>query len=311
MEFATGQEAFGFVQDQTLRINRTVYAQQYPELNYAELVPVNMEGPEWATGVATYTSDSVGQAAWFAGGAKDMRLAEVVQGQTEHRFHMAGIGYEFNLEEVNTAALIGRNLTNQKGDAARRAAEEFAHNNCLFGDTLKNQAGLTNSAAVTSGLVANNAGATSRLWANKTAAEILLDINTVLTGIYTGSNTVEMADTLLLPIERALTLGQTTMPNTTETVWSFIARTNSYTLVTGRPLMIRGILGLIAAGAGATARMVAYRRDPAVLEFHMPMAHKFLPVWQNGPTNFLVPGIFRLGGIEFKRPASVRYADGF
>jgi hypothetical protein len=121
-----------------------------------------------------------------------------------------------------------------------------------------------------------------------------------------------MADTLLLPIERALTLGQTTMSATnSETLWSFIARTNSYSLVTGRPLMIRGIRGLLTAGAGATARMVAYRRSPDVLEFHMPMAHKFLPVWQNGPTNFLVPGIFRIGGIEFKRPASVRYADGF
>jgi len=57
--------------------------------------------------------------------------------------------------------------------------------------------------------------------------------------------------------------------------------------------------------------MVAYRRDPAVLEFHMPMPHRFMPVWQNGPINFLIPGIFRIGGIEIKRPAAIRYADGF
>ena len=311
MEFATVQEALGFVQDQTLRINTTVYATQYPELNYAELVPVNMEGPEWATGVATYITDSVGQAAWFAGGAKDMRLAEVTQGSTEHRFHLAGIGYEFNLEEVNTAALVNRPLTNQKADAARRAAESFIHNNVLAGDTLKGQAGLINSSAVTTGNVALNAGATSRLWTAKTPAEILADINTVLTGIYTNTLTVEAADTLLLPIDRLLYLGQTVMPNTTETLLSFVTRTNSYTLATGRPLMIRGERRLLTAGASSTARMVAYRRDPAVLEFHMPMPHRFMPVWQNGPINFLIPGIFRIGGIEIKRPAAIRYADGF
>jgi hypothetical protein len=42
----------------------------------------------------------------------------------------------------------------------------------------------------------------------------------------------------------------------------------------------------------------------------MPMPHHFLPVWQDGPMDFLVPGIFRLGGIEIRRAAVFRYADG-
>ena len=312
MEFATAQDALGFVTDQTFRINADVYTTQYPEMNFAELVPVNSVGPEWSSGVITYTSDSAGQAAWFSGGAKDMRLAEVVRGRTEQTFDLAGIGYDFNLEEVNRAALIGQPLTNQKADGARRASLEFVHNAALYGDTLKNFAGLVNSAAVAQGLVANNAGATSRLWANKTPNEILADINGVLTGIYTGSSTVEMADTLLLPIASYLTLGQTRVAaDTTDTVLAFLQRTNAYTMVTGKPLTIRGVRRLETMGAGGLARMVAYRRDPSVVEFHYPMPHRFMPVWQNGPINFLVPGIFRIGGCEFKRPSAIRYADGF
>jgi hypothetical protein len=57
--------------------------------------------------------------------------------------------------------------------------------------------------------------------------------------------------------------------------------------------------------------MVLYRRDPSVLSFYLPMPHRFMPVWQNGPLNFLVPGIFRVGGVEIRRPYSVRYQDGF
>lgn len=312
MEFATAQDALGFVTDQTYRINAEVYATQYPELNYAELVPVNSQGPEWASGVITYTTDSAGQAAWFSGGAKDMRLADVLRGKTEHTFDMAGIGYEFNLEEVNRAALVNQPLTNQKADAARRGALEFIHNAALYGDTLKAFAGLFTSAAVTQGLVANNAGATSRLWVNKTPDEILADFNSVLTGIYTGSNTVEMADTVVLPIDSFLYIGQRRLSaDNQETVLSFLQRTNAYTMVTGRPLTIRGARRLETLGAGNTRRMVAYRRDPGVVEFHLPMPHRFMPVWHNGPLNFLVPGIFRLGGCEFKRPAAIRYADGF
>jgi hypothetical protein len=311
-EFATAQDALGYVTDQTYRINADVYATQYPELNYAELVPVNSNGPEWASGVITYVTDIAGKAAWFSGGAKDMRLADVIRGKTEQTFDMAGIGYEFNLEEVNRAALVNQPLTNQKADAARRAGLEFIHSAALFGDTLKNFAGLVNSAAVTQGLVANNAGATSRLWVNKTPDEILADINGVITGIYTGSATVEMADTLLLPVDSFLYLGQRRVdPTMPETIVNFLQRSNAFSLVTGRPLTIRGVNRLETQGAGATRRMVAYRRDPSVVEFHNPMPHRFLPLWQNGPLNFLTPGIFRIGGCEFKRPASIRYADGF
>lgn len=311
-EFATAQEALGFVTDQTYRINAEVYAVQYPDLDYAELVPVNSQGPEWASGVITYITDSAGKAAWFSGGAKDMRLADVIRGKTETTFDMAGIGYEFNLEEVNRASLVGQPLTNQKADAARRGALEFVHTAAMTGDPQKGFTGLLNSAVPTQGLVAQNAGATSRLWINKTPDEILLDVNTILTGIYLGSNTVEMADTLLLPIDSLLYIGQRRIdPTSPETILSFLLRTNAYTMTTGRQLTIRGRRELNTLGAGATRRMVAYRRDPAIVEFHLPMPHRFLPVWQNGPLNFLVPGIFRLGGVDIKRPASVRYGDGF
>jgi hypothetical protein len=312
MEFATAQEALGFVTDQTYRINAEVYAVQYPELNYAELVPVDSSGPEWSSGVITYVTDSAGKANWFSGGAKDMRLAEVTRGKTEATFDMAGIGYEFNLEEVNRAALVNQPLTNQKADAARRGANEFIHSFALLGDAGKGVKGLLNHAAAVQGLVAQNAGATSRLWTAKTVDEILADFNTALTGIYTGSQTVEMADTVLLPINKLLYIAQKRIDNTSQTtILEFLQQKNTYTLTTGRPLTIRGLLELTGIGAGATDRMVVYRRDPAVLSFYLPMPHRFMPVWQNGPLNFLVPGIFRMGAVELRRPYAVRYQDGF
>ena len=74
--------------------------------------------------------------------------------------------------------------------------------------------------------------------------------------------------------------------------------------------MIRAMRGLEAAGASADARMVAYRRDPSVLKLHIPMPHRFLPVYQDGPLNYVVAGVFRLGGLDIRRPAEVRYVDG-
>jgi hypothetical protein len=74
--------------------------------------------------------------------------------------------------------------------------------------------------------------------------------------------------------------------------------------------MMRGVRGLDTASASGAGRAIAYRRDPEVVKVHMPMTHRFLPVWQTGPLVFDVPGIFRIAGLEIRRPGAFRYLDG-
>ena len=93
------------------------------------------------------------------------------------------------------------------------------------------------------------------------------------------------------------------------TVLQWIQKYNVYTAQTGQPLIIRAVRALATAGAGGTARAIAYRRDPQIVKMHIPMPHRFLPVWQTGPITFDVPGIFRLSGVEIRRPGAFRYLD--
>lgn len=311
-QFDSAQSALGFVVDQTRAINATVYRAEYPDVDYAALVPVDSSAPEWASGMITYMTDTVGKAEFVSGMAKDIPLADVVRGKSDANYELAALGYEFSLEEINQAALLGIPLSSLKADAARRGAMEMLFGLAMIGETRKNMAGLLNSALVTSGLVAQNAGATSRLWSAKTPQEILKDFDDLLTGAYIASLTVELADTILISPERLAYLNTRTMSDTnSETVLSFIIRTNIYKLTTGRDLTIRAVRQLSTLGTGTTQRMVAYSRNPRNVAFHLPMPHKFIPIWQNGPMNFLVPGIMRTGGTEWRRPGSARYADGF
>ena len=214
------------------------------------------------------------------------------------------------------AALASKAGTS-KAEAARRAYVEFMWNLSLTGDTTKGLAGLVSQTGVTIGTApADGTGAVTTWFApdgtmTKTPQQILRDFNSVILGIFTGSLTVEMADTVLLPYSTEANLGATAMSATnSETVLSFIERNNIYTRRTGQPLLIRGELGLDTAGAGGTKRMVAYANRQDVVKLHLPMPHRFLPVYQDGPTSFEVPGIFRTGGVEVLRPAAFRYLDG-
>lgn len=85
-----------------------------------------------------------------------------------------------------------------------------------------------------------------------------------------------------------------------------------YTLQTGRRLNIKAIRGLESADDAGGGRIVVYRNDPGVLKFHIPMPQKFLPVQPENPVGlvFLVPSIFRISGLEIRRPKAMRYIDG-
>lgn len=309
--------AFNFVVAQAATINATVYEQQFPELPWNELVFVDTTAPEWTPGIVTFTSSTVGAARWYAGGAKDIAKADVTMDKVQQSVHMAAIGYGYDLEEVGQAQLLGMNLGNAKAVGARRAYNEFMWNVTQTGDATKGLKGLVNQSGVTSATAPNDGTGAVTTWFDaggvrtKTPAQILRDFNNVVIGIFTGSNTVEMADTVLLPFSVLAWLGATPMSDTnSETILSFIQRNNFYTQQTGRPLMIRGVLGLDTAGSGSTRRMVAYANREDVVKLHLPMPHRFLAVYQDGPTNYEVPGIFRTGGVDVQRPGAFRYLDG-
>ncbi len=171
--------------------------------------------------------------------------------------------------------------------------------------------GITNQPGVTAGDAAATGTGSSTEWADKTPGQIMSDVNGLISGVFTGSNTVEMVDTVLLPYTQMHDIGTRQLSENTETtILEWLRTNNVYTMETGQPLAMRGIRGLEAAGDGGTARMVGYRNDEEVLRLNMPMPFRFFPVWQTGPFRFEVPGAFRLGGVDVSLPGAMRYVDG-
>jgi hypothetical protein len=144
-----------------------------------------------------------------------MPLADVERDRSDVRFRFAHVGYEYNIEELGIAMQLGVPLQGDKALAARRAYREFMWNVALFGSTVKGMEGLANQSGAVSGLApADGTGAVTTWFdasgnATKTPAQIVRDFNGMLVGIYTGSLTVEMADTVLLPYKTLAYLAAT------------------------------------------------------------------------------------------------------
>ena len=308
--YDTPQQALGFLLSQTSAIEAEAYRVQYPEIIYQQLIPIDTSAGEWAKTVTYFSLDKVGQAAWLNSEASDIPYADINRAKYEQGIEMAGIGYTYTLEELGQAMMVpGLNLTAERAEAARFAYECFMDAYAYKGSTAKGVTGLFNNANVT--VVTAAAGASgSAHWSTKTADEIIKDVQNALTGVYAGSLTVEMADTVLLPIGEMQLLANIRVPNTYGNALEYLAKFNLYTYTTGAPLTIRSVLGLDSAGGDGGGRMVVYRRDPRVLKLHVPMPHRFLPVFQRGAIQFDIPGIFRVGSVEIRRPGAMRYVDG-
>lgn len=313
--FTDASQAQGFVVSQTSNIEAGVYMRRYPSYTFEDLVPVVTEGNEWARTTTYYSGDLRGVTEWISGNADDFPYADVDRAKHEHSHFMRGIGYTWNLEEINVARMLGDNLPDRKAMAARFLAIRFLYFTAMLGSDEngrdeKGWTGLLNDPNVTAVPAAATGTGSSTYWADKTPDNIIADVNEALIGINSESSEVEMANTLLLPTSLLQYIGSRRLTDTSMTILQFLRENNVYTAQTNQPLTIRVNRLLNTAGEDGEARMVAYWRDPLAVRFHLPLPFRFLSPFQISSMAWEVAGIMRTGGTEIRLPGAFRYVDG-
>lgn len=284
-----------FVIAQNAHIEAAVLQRKYPQITYANDVPVDTSAHPFAKTITFFSADNVGTAKIINGHGDDIPMANVDLNKFDAPVSMGGIGYSFSLEEIGQAQMAGMNLDAMGASAARFAYEKFVDGAVYTGAGLPNATGLYNSAAVTP-------VAATGLWTVITPDQVLADLNTLVGGAFASTLGIEMVDTLRLPLAVFNSLVARRVVDTSLTVMEFVRQNNAYTAQTGLPLDIK-------ADFRITTRAVAYMKDPDVVKLHLPMPLQFLPV-QPRNVEYYVPGMFRMAGLDIRRPAAVRYMDG-
>jgi len=306
------QIGYAFLTPQLYRIETEVYMTKYPSFDITRFMSVDSSGDMWDVGTLVYSMDQVGQAEFLSGGAFDMPYASTKMAQATRAFHLAGIGYEWNTQEMQRAAKLGRSLSSDKAMAAKMAADRFIYGIAMNGQTPRGEAekgwtGFVNNGSAPSAQVAADGTGSSRLWEDKTADQILRDINEALTAVETGTGETMVADTLALPTSAYNYIATTRVGDTGSTILQFLQANNA----AGEALTIVKSRALETAGTGSTTRLVAYANNPQVIKFHLPGPHQFLPPFQKSSMVYEVGGIMNVGGAEVRLPKAIVYRDSF
>ena len=318
---ANEQNALSFAVQQAAHVEAMTQEVEYGDIQFMRMVPVNTEPSDWASSIAFFTADADGRPKWMDTGATQVPTLELKRNLAERSVQTAMLGYGWSLEEINQAMLVGRNLTSEEAmwtmesclqfldDVAINGAAEFGWTGLINQPTSGDEAVSRTDAAEQSGT------GNLRTWAAKIqdnehgADDILRDINAGITATYTDTRQRRPANCIGLPPEEFGRIASVRVPDTTQSILNWVRMNNVYTASTGMDLEIFPIRGLENAAPGNANRMVAYRKDPAVMKFHLPMPPRGLPIWQDGPTHFFVPVMMRTGGFELRRTNAMAYID--
>lgn len=303
--------AMSFLISQRTHIETKVYETKYPDVTYAELIPVDTSAPDWAPIVAVASVDARGELAFVGPNSNDVNRADIGYKLGTHPVNIAAIGYGYSLEELNQARLMNMNLSADKAAAAMRIAEQGLNKLAYLGNAASGYEGLFN----TSSVVATAAGSTiAALVAAATdvagAQAIVTFFQQRIDVVYvTNTNTTFAPTHILLPTAQRNLLGSAILPfGGNMTLLQYL----EMNLISGRSGKVQFVpdISLKGAGAAGVDRMMIYTRSEETVKFHLPMGFNFQMPYQDSALSWFIPGILRTGGTEIRVPKAHAYFDG-
>jgi hypothetical protein len=256
--------------------------------------------------------DAVGKVKPVQNWATDFPSVEIRGEEILTRVYSFGNSYSYTLQDMRAAARLNRPLELDKARMARRAHEENLESIAVNGtpsayssNSLINVVGLCNAPNILSASAGSGTSGTSWLAGNKTAAQIQADVATILAQVFTTSLGKFMPNTLLVPVAQYSYIATTpyvTSAYSDKTILEWLKQSNP-------GLNIDFWQPLATAGSGGGTRMMAYYKDPDVLDLVITQEfEQFSPNLEG--LQFSIPCHMRTAGVRVKRPMACCYMDG-
>lgn len=308
----TMDDGMAFYISQLANLEAKIYEAKYANINFAEIIPVNTDIPEWADSWDYISYDAVTIGKFIGSSADDLPSVALSANKSSVPIGYAGNSFDYSLDELRKTQQLRIPVDATKGKAAFRGSQEHSQRVAYFGDAARNMTGLFNNP--------NLALSNSTLnWYDPatTGMQIVEDVDDFLGDIWTNSATVHVPNVLVLDSARWRRINSMPMskelPNTT--VLQYLVQNNVYTGLTGQPLRVVQRLQLSAAQLAANGvsngnkdRMLAYELNDENLGMCNPIPWRALAPQMVG-LNVKVPCEYKISGVEWRYPFSAAYRD--
>lgn len=298
-----------FIARQLEFIRPALYEKRYPELKSRRLVPYNTSIDPGTAEYTVKSIDTVGKVQVSKSQPDDVETIELnVTSGTMSMFSLTA-AYKYTDQEAREAILANMPLQVRKAMGVRNMFARTMDSIALtgqntVGESVPNAYGLFNQPTTSTYTPASTGAGGLKTWDSKDSDAILLDLNSAGDQVITTTKEIFLPDTWVLPLtSHRLINSRRVGDGTSSTILAyFMANSDVCKSMERTPL-------LETAGSGSTKRLVAYKNDPEVLEFIVPLEFE-----QKAPqfVGFAVKTLChaRCGGVAAYQPYAISYADG-
>lgn len=307
--FDSAEDASVFFARELDHVKKQSYDVEYPELTALNLFPISTEADPGAETITYYTYDKAGLAKVIQNYSTDLPRVDVNGKPSIASVKSVGDSYGYSAQEMRASRLAGKSLDVRKAEAARFQIDNLLNRIAWAGDA---ESGLMGILSEGQGipLYAVMPGATSgkTLWADKTADEILADVNGMGRQVSRTTKNVERPDTLALPADVYYDIATRRIPDSDETVLSFLQKHSPY---------IKNFVSAAELGADSEETnpyagqnvAVLFKNDRRKLTLEHPMPFMQYPL-QVKNLETVVPCEARTAGVIVYYPLSALIAVG-
>ena len=208
---------------------------------------------------------------------------------------------------------VGKDPVTFLNKGVRLHCDKAIDQNVYKGFTKVNSTGLLNSPAVfrMSAASVTVGGSTTTAWADKTADQILADINSLISAIWTMNDCSSDAlpNHILVPVEQfGLLVTRKVSEDSERSILTYVLE-NNLTSQQGGNLVISPCKWCRGIGSNGSDRMVAYMNRPDRICFNLTQPLHRMDT-EFSEMRFKIPYIAQFSEVRFLYPTTVRYMDG-
>lgn len=298
-----------FFQRQLEFIEAQTYDTLYPELEARDAFGTDTTG---GAGINTLTYRSynhVGKAQVINARATDLPKSSISGIEVSIAVKSVGTAFDYDIDEVASAAVTGLPLETRKANAATRGYEQYVNSAAWYGDAANGFVGFFENPDVTKATVAAGTGGSTK-WAEKTPTEVIADLTTAVSAMYASTLKIMRPDEIWMPVEHEQYIFNTARSEQSDkTIGAFFIANNQFINSRDKIKGLNAIKGHGASGADCFVVVARTAQGNKTFRLREPLPLTWQPVQLHGLI-YEVPGRGRFAGFQAMYPAAISINSG-
>lgn len=279
-------------------VKAQMYETKYAELKGRQFVPFSFEGGDLSEYLTYRVWTGTTIAKLVTNYATDFPLVSASAKEVTVKYHSFGNAYGYSLRDMKLAAAANVPLDTQMARLARKGHELAFDDAVAYGVAQVGTYGLLNHPNISLGSL------TTGTWSGATGVQILGDLNNIITQMLVNTLEIFAPDTILMSTtayRKISTMLLDSSGSSMTVLQAFQAQNPGVTVASWTKLAL-------ANAAGTNGRIVAFKKDPDVLQFEVGKEFEVLPA-QNQNLMVTFPCESRFAGISIRHPLAIMHFD--